>query len=436
MHTPNIANAKKEIDYTVTVDSNLTRDRIYAARLKLMRDQPFYSTIALRLEPKETDKIPTIAVDGKQLMYNKHFINALDNDEIIFVFCAEILRLVLRLMTRRNKRDPKIWHAAGSHVINLMLIRDRIGKFPDIGGLCDDRFKDMITEQVYSILEKEAKDNDQDGDGDGSGAPGNFDMSVTANENNEKGDGQGEMSIDGDGNITVEMSANDIDDLDSEMVAAMIEAAKTAAMKGAGTVPGEIQRMISELTEPRINWRTFLREVANGQVMSDYTRKKPNRRLPMAQYRFAFPTMYSEDHVEFTLGIDTSGSICQKMLNDFVSEVHGIVDSFSSFEIHIWCYDTKVYNHQVFTQDNIDDIDRYEIMGGGGTDFDANYRYMKKIDHTPTTFVNLTDGGTWDSWGDPDYCDAIFIIHDQSFIQERIKAPFGMTLYFDDFEGR
>jgi len=73
-------------------------------------------------------------------------------------------------------------------------------------------------------------------------------------------------------------------------------------------------------------------------------------------------------------------------------------------------------------------------MGGGGTDFDANYRYMKEIDHVPTVFVNLTDGGTWDSWGDEDYCEAIFIIHDESFISQKIKAPFGMTLYFDDFE--
>ena len=59
---------------------------------------------------------------------------------------------------------------------------------------------------------------------------------------------------------------------------------------------------------------------------------------------------------------------------------------------------------------------------------------MKEIDHVPTVFVNLTDGGTWDSWGDEDYCEAIFIIHDESFISQKIKAPFGMTLYFDDFE--
>ena len=425
MFTPNIANAKKEIDYNCDVNSALIRDRIYAARLKLMRDQPFYSTIALRLEPTQTTEMPTIAVDGKKLYYNDHFINALDNDEIIFVLCHQIMRMVLRLMTRRNKRDPKIWHDAGSHVINLMLKRERIGKFPDIGGLCDDRFKDMITEQVYSILEKER----EDGQGD---SGDNFDCSVTAESGGGQGDGT--VSMDADGNITIEMSEDAMEEMDSEMVAAIIEAAKTANMKGAGNIPGEAQRILNELTEPRINWRTFLQETANGQVINDFTRKKPNRMKPMAQYRFAFPTPSKEDHVEFTLGIDTSGSICQKMLSDFVSEVAGIAEAFSSFEINIWCYDTKVYNHQVFTQDNIDDLMNYEIMGGGGTDFDANYRYMKEIDHVPTVFVNLTDGGTWDSWGDEDYCEAIFIIHDESFISQKIKAPFGMTLYFDDFE--
>lgn len=430
MHQPNIANAKKEIDYDVEVNTSMIRDRIFATRLKLMRDQPFYSSIALRLELFETDEIPTIAVDGRKLRYNKHMINALNNDEVMFVMCHEILRMVLRLNTRRNKRDVKLWHEAGSYVVNQMLIRDRIGKFPDIGGLHDERFDGMVTEQVYAILEKEQQDSGNDGSG-----AGNFDVPVELNTDGSGNGGENTVTVNADGSITMEMSEDDMEELDSEMVAATIEAAKAAAMKGAGTVPGEIQRMISELTEPRINWRVFLQEVANGQVMNDYTRKRPNRRLPMAQYRFAFPTLYSEDHVEFSLAIDTSGSICQNMLNDFVSEVHGIVDSFSSFEINIWCYDTRVHNHQVFTQDNIDEIDRYEMKGGGGTDFMANYVYMKEIDHIPTTFVNLTDGGTWDSWGDRDYCETIFIIHEESFIQQRIKAPFGTTLYFDDFDG-
>lgn len=428
---PNIANAKKEIDYNCEVNSISIKDRIYAARLKLMRDQPFYSTLALRLEPKESDQIPTIAVDGKNIYYNKHFINALNNDEILFVICHEILRLVLKLITRRNKRDPKIWHDAGSYVINLMLVRDRIGSFPDIGGLYDERFKDMITEQVYSILEKEQQDGD-DGSGDGSGGGGNFDVSVSAEQSGQSPDGT--VSVDGDGNMTIEMSPDSMDEMDSDMTAAIIEAAKMANMKGAGTMPGEVQRMISELTEPRINWRVFLQEVANGQVMTDYTRKKPNRRLPMAQYRFAFPTMHCEDHVEFTLAIDTSGSISQDMLRDFVSEVYGIVEQFSSFTVHVWCYDTKVYNHQEFTQDNIDEIENYEIMGGGGTDFMASYHYMKEIDHVPETFVNLTDGMPFGSWGDEEYCDTIFIIHDDYAISNKKKAPFGMTLYYDDFE--
>lgn len=423
---PNIANAKKEIDYDCEVKSSSIKDRIYTARLKLMRDQPFYSTLALRLEPKETDTIPSIAVDGKNLYYNKHFINALNNDEVLFVLCHEIMRLVLKLITRRNKRDPKIWHDAGSYVINLMLVRDRIGSFPEIGGLYDERFKDMITEQVYAILEKEKQENGDDGGG------GNFDVSVTADQSGQSPDGT--VSTDADGNITVEMSADMMEEMDADMTAAVIEAAKVANMKGAGTVPGEVQRMISELSEPRINWRIFLQEVANGQVMTDYTRKRPNRRLPMAQYGFAFPTMESEDHVEFSLGIDTSGSISQDMLRDFVSEVHGIVEQFSSFTVHIWCYDTKVYNHQVFTQDNIDEFETYEIMGGGGTDFMSNYEYMKEIDHVPTTFVNLTDGYPHNSWGDEEYCETIFVIHDQGAINDKRKAPFGMTLYYDDFE--
>lgn len=424
-----IENAKKKIDYDCEVDSSKIMDRIYASRLRMMQNHPFYSSLALRLEYKEVDWIPTAAVDGKNFLFNKHFINALDDSELMFLMAHEILHLVLKHLTRKNRRDHKLYNAAADYVINYMLVRDRIGKFPEIGGLYDERFADMYTEQVYSILEKEQEEN-------GGGQGNNFDVHVTI-QNSGSGDsddsGESEHQVDGDGNISVDMSAEEIEELESELTSAIIEAAKVQSMKDAGKMPREITRLIQEYTEPKIDWRLFLSETANGQVKNNYTRTRPNRRFPMAQYGVSIPVLYSEDHVEFSLAIDTSGSISQDMLREFVSEVRGIVDTYSSFEIHIWCFDTKIYNHQCFTQDNIDEMDYYEIKGGGGTDFEVNWEFMKEIDHVPNCMCILSDGRPWNSWGDPDYCETIFIIHDEDAINSRVKAPFGMTLYFNDF---
>lgn len=433
-HVPSadIANAKKKIDYECEVDSSKIMDRIYACRLRMMQNHPFYSSLALRLDYKEVDWIPTAAVDGKSFLFNKHFINALDDSELLFLMAHEILHLVLKHLTRRNRRDHQLYNAAADYVINYMLVRDKIGKFPEIGGLYDPRFADMYTEQVYTILEKEQQDS-------GEGPGNNFDVHISIEKGGDSGSGDGGSSsssdhdVDEDGNVSVSMSEDEIEELEAELTSAIIEAAKVQNMKDAGKMPGEIARLIQEYTEPKIDWRIFLAETANGQVKNNYTRSRPNRRFPMAQYGVAIPTLYSEDHVEFSLAIDTSGSISQTMLQEFVSEVRGIVDTYSSFEVHIWCFDTKIYNYKVFTQDNIEEMDYYEVKGGGGTDFEVNWSFMKEIDHVPTCFCLLTDGYPWKSWGDADYCETVFIIHDQQAISSRVKAPFGMTLYFNDF---
>jgi len=111
-----------------------------------------------------------------------------------------------------------------------------------------------------------------------------------------------------------------------------------------------------------------------------------------------------------------------------LSEVRGIMEQFQDFRVKVWCFDTQVYNYQEFTPQNIDEFEDYAITGGGGTDFDANWTFMKENDIHPERFIMFTDGYPWNSWGDPDYCDTVFIIHGS----DDIKPPFGNYAYYDE----
>ena len=75
----------------------------------------------------------------------------------------------------------------------------------------------------------------------------------------------------------------------------------------------------------------------------------------------------------------------------------------------------------------LDEFDEYEPMGGGGTEFDANWEYMKEHDITPKKFIMFTDGYPYGSWGDENYCDTVFIIHGNN----TIVPPFGEYAYYD-----
>jgi len=112
-----------------------------------------------------------------------------------------------------------------------------------------------------------------------------------------------------------------------------------------------------------------------------------------------------------------------------MSEVKGIMEEYGQFRVTVACFDTAVYNVQTFTDDNIDEIDTYELKGGGGTDFDCVFNYLKEEAIDPKRLVMFTDGYPWDSWGDPNYCDTVFIIHGD----KNPNPPFGTwALYEDD----
>jgi predicted metal-dependent peptidase len=134
--------------------------------------------------------------------------------------------------------------------------------------------------------------------------------------------------------------------------------------------------------------------------------------------------------IDICIGLDMSGSIGNAQAQDFLGEVKGIMDEYKDYNIKIWCFDTEVYNEDDFTADDGRDLTEYEIRGGGGTDFMANWRYMRENDIQPKKFLMFTDGYAWDSWGEDDYCDTVFVIH--SHHDKNLQAPFGTTAHYEE----
>ena len=142
------------------------------------------------------------------------------------------------------------------------------------------------------------------------------------------------------------------------------------------------------------------------------------------------PGMNFMDTIDICIGIDMSGSIGNQQAQDFLGEVKGIMDEYKDYKIKLWCFDTEVYNEEDFSADGGQDLMDYEILGGGGTDFDANWTYMKQHDIQPKKFIMFTDGYPFGSWGDEEYCDTIFVIH--SHRDKNLQAPFGVTTHYDE----
>ena len=397
-------------------------DRIIVARVGLLLRHPFFGNMATRLRIQAADEwLPTAAVDGRNLYFNTQFFNAMSNKEVEFVIAHEILHCVFDHLGRRTwqdrNMDPVLSNIAQDYIVNNLLIRDRIGVEPTLVDCFKDaKYAGWTSEEVYEELFKEAQKNGKEFlEGLGSMLDEHLDLD---------GEGDGKDDKDGKGKSRPRYSKEEMQKIRDEIKEGMLQAAQAA---GAGNTPGEIARMIKELTEPKMNWRELLRQQIQSTIKHDFTFARPSRKgwhtgaiLPGQQY---------DETIDIAVSLDMSGSIGDDQAKDFLSEIKGIMDEYKDYQIKLWCFDTKVYNEQDFTADTGEDLLSYEIMGGGGTDFMANWKYMRDHDINPKKFIMFTDGYPWDSWGEDDYCDTIFIVHGHH--DKNLQAPFGLTAHYD-----
>jgi len=387
-------------------------EKLITARVGLLLRHPFFGNLATRLKLVEASEwCSTLATDGRNFYYNNGFVNKLTTKEAEFGFAHEVLHNVFDHMGRREGRDPQLSNIAADYATNQILKDEKIGSVPSfIKIFQDDKYRGKSFEEIYNELYEKAEKISVSSLGE------LFDEHLD-DEGNSGEDGDD----DGDGKGRPKLTAEEKKQIRDEIKEAMIAAAQSA---GAGKVPAAVARMIKDFTEPKMDWRQLLRQSIQSIFKSNFSFARPNRK---SQHCGAIlPGMLNEETIDVSVAIDMSGSISNAQAMDFLSEVKGIMDEYVDFKLDLWCFDTDVYNYQQFTGDCADDIMSYKVKGGGGTDFDANFEFMKNNDIRPKKFIMFTDGYPCGSWGDEDYCDTLFVIHGN----DSIIAPYGQTAHY------
>ena len=418
MTTTSAEKVKKVVTKTDPQVDAAVREKLITARIALLLKAPFFGNLATRLVLENADEwCPTAATDGRKLYYNTEFIKKMPQKQLEFLVGHEVLHLVYDHMGRNGDRDRRLFNCAADYCVNQDLIEQRIGEKIPVG-LYDSKYQGWSAEEVYDDLYAKAdKINidelvkqmlDEHLDPDGTGG----------NDDNES-NGEGDEGNPGPGGRLTDEEKKALRD---EIREAVLQAAEAA---GAGNLPSGVRRLIKDLTNPQLNWREIIQQQIQSLVKNDFTWMKPSRRS--WHMDAIFPGTNFAETIDVCVSIDASGSMSSEMLRDILSEVKGIMQSFDDFKLQVWSFDTDVYGYKQFAPDNIDEIDEYEVQGGGGTTFECNWEYMKENDITPKLFVMFTDGYPGDGWGDELYADTLFVIHGTT----SITAPFGVTAYYD-----
>ncbi|MDM0116884.1 VWA-like domain-containing protein [Variovorax sp. J22R133] len=331
--------------------------QITHARSGLILDHGFFGMLALRLELKEMPedmkarliarkKTPTLAVDGKRVFYDPPFILSMTPAVTKSALAHEVMHCVFEHIGRRNGRNPGKWNSAGDYVINQVLEDSgfELGK----GWLIEPAFKNMSADHIYSLL--------PDGD-----------------------DGDDDSLCD-----VMDGDPADQDLQDVEWKVATVQAAQAA--KAQGTLPDAMKRFIDELTAPQVNWREQLQRFVTQISKNDYSWMRPNKRH--LSQGFYLPTLYSENMGVMAVAIDTSGSIDKPTLTAFGGEITAIHATVRPEKLFVIYCDARVNHVDEF---GANDVLHFDMHGGGGTDFNPPFNWLRDKGHEPECLVYLTD---------------------------------------------
>lgn len=176
----------------------------------------------------------------------------------------------------------------------------------------------------------------------------------------------------------------------------MIEAtdiiAQSQGGKDRGTVPLAAERMVEEIKNPTLDWRTILNDFVQEEIC-DYSFSPPDKR--MEDSPFFLPDFNEKDESvkDILFMIDTSGSMSNTQISECYSEIYGAIGQFGGkLQGKLGFFDAVVVKPIPF-----EDEEEFKIIrpiGGGGTSFDIIFDYVEKEmeNELPVSIVVLTDG--------------------------------------------
>ena len=317
------------------LDKDKEERRLKKVKIALMRNPKFalWSGIMMVGKTSISDDFPSACTNGRDETYGREFVRELDDKELGFVVLHENLHKAFRhlfIWKKLDEIDRNLTNAACDYVINLMIVEmdptEQVVAMPKKDGkpygLLDQRFKGMNTKQVFDILRKEQEEG-------GGGGGGGFDLH------------------DWDG--AKELSDEDKKVLEREVDQA-IRQGQIAHQKVHGKGAGNMDRELGDLLEPTVDWREVLREfvksVCNNKDMSSW--RRVNRRF--VGENIYLPTLIGERVGHIAIGIDTSGSIGNAELNEFLSEVQSIAKDVNPRAVDLIYWDSRVAAHEEYSE--------------------------------------------------------------------------------------
>ena len=391
----------------------------------LLRDQPFFGSLALRLPIRADATRETLASDGKDIRYAPQWVADTDADHIKTALARVVLACALKHHTRRGGRDPERWQRA-SQLVTHGLLRDAGFVLPPEAEAWDG----ISAEQAYDRLPEApdggagqnsatpsaggdcngGADDLQSGDGGGDkNAPSDPTDDGGPQEQDKPGPGNGSACSKPSGQMpashdpcgtgevmdaderrddaTGQSGESPLDTPAEEQAwdEAMHQAASLA--RAQGNAPGAVEETIRQAHRSILDWRPLLRRYMTDAARRDYSWSVPNRRF--IDSGLYLPSMHSEGIDAIAIIIDTSASLPGETLALFWAEVREIAAELQPDSIYVLQVDAVLQDAAQYPAGELPDS--ITIKGRGGTDFRPGFAWLREQGVRPGCCLYLTD---------------------------------------------
>jgi len=431
---------------------NSVTTKLSAARTKLILDKPFLGALVLRLPLVEStgNWCTTSATDARSLYYNASYIEPLSLSQVQFVLAHEALHCGLAHFARRNHRNINRWNVACDYAVNQLLVEDGLELPP--GALFNEQYKGLSAEEIYPLMDKESEEQtmDQhlydaqpertaeqdigqreqpDQHQDDEPAPQksqskakhpniestmesgketdintNSEISWEYDSTNNRQQQRAPLSHQNTSHAPIlnsetgsrptesadtsspkPLSASERARLNTQWQQRLAGAAQQAVV--AGKMNGSVARMIDRFLRSSVPWRTLLARYMSCLSRTDYNFVRPSQRRGGDAI---LPSLHSHQ-TNVLIALDTSGSIEQEELNEFVSEVNAIKASVNARITLIAC-DTELDEDGPWEYECWEALTLpKKLKGNGGTDFVPVFNWMQACATPPDLLIYFTD---------------------------------------------
>ncbi len=395
-------------------------EKIEKAKARLMLDHPYFGTIASSLKLEKNNELLTFSSNGERMSYNSEYIDKLEPKEVEFVMANGAMHAVLKHQHRSAGRTNWLWQTATDYVVNGMLVKN--GMQPPVYANYEDKFSGMYAEEVYELLRAEMNSDEElaseeqqteqieeveDVHAENLTMQAEYEASEDAKEEKE---GPSDKKKE-------QQPMPDPDDISEEMKEHLEQIFQK--LKRQDNLPKDFHFVVPEYFSHKVDWRELLYGYIASYAKSTYSFVPPNMKY---LYRGIYLPSLSSDLLRIVIAIDTSGSVDEILLADFLGEINSIMQSYPNYEIDVITADAKIQSHKVFLPgENLD----YEVSGGGGTDFRPVFEYIDSYIDYPTLLLYFTDGmGTFPEM-EANY-DVMWIM------PEELDVPFGEVMILEN----